>query len=142
MACLKHPHIMQVLGYSVNQRGFFYHLMELMATDLRTYMDEILGSEDRTQMSRMSSGEDQGPFKLAVALDIMLQVAEALNYMHKNRMVHRDVKSSNILVSPMQSPEGYLVVKGAEFGLSKFSTTSHQIINVGTTRYMALRCLA
>jgi serine/threonine protein kinase len=137
MACLKHPHIVQILGTSVNQPGFFYLFMELMATDLRTYMDEILGSEDQTQMSRMSSGEDQGPFKLAVALDIMLQVAEALEYMHKNRIVHRDVKSSNILVSPMQSPEGYLVVKLADFGLSKFSTTSHQTNNVGTTRWMA-----
>jgi serine/threonine protein kinase len=137
MACLKHPHIVQILGYSVNQRGFFYLLMELMATNLRIYMDEILGSEDQTQMSRMSSGEDQGPFKLAVALDIMLQVAEALEYMHINGMVHRDVKSPNILVSPMQSPEGYLVVKLADFGVSKFST-SHQTINVGTTSHQTI----
>ncbi len=140
MACLKHPHIVQILGYSVNQRGFFYLLMELMATDLRTYMDEILGSGDQTQMSRMSSDEDHRPFKLAVALDIMLQVAKALDYLHENRVVHRDIKSSNILVTlmpPMQSPERSVVVKLADFGLSKFSTTSHQTINVGTTRYMA-----
>ncbi len=139
MACLKHPHIVQILG-SVNQRGFFYLLEELMATDLRTYMDEILGSEDQPKMSRMSSDADHRPFKLAVAIDIMLQVAEGLKYLHEKRIVHRDIKSSNILVKTMlhmQSPERSVVVKLADFGISKFSTTSHQTTNVGTTRWMA-----
>jgi len=130
---LSHPNIVQI-HHSVEPRGF---LMELMSTDLRTYMDQILGSEDQTQMSRMSSDKDQGPFTLAVALDIMLQVAKAMDYIHKTGVVHRDLKPKNILIEPGQSPEIYVHVKVADFGVSQFTGTSEQTINVGTTTYMA-----
>ncbi len=131
---LSHPNIVQIL-HSVEPHGF---LMELMSTDLRTYMGQILGSEDQTQMSRMSSDKDQGPFNLAVALDIMSQIAEGLDYLHKRRIVHRDLKATNILVTEhSQSPEWYVNVKLADFGLSKFTGTPEQTINVGTIPYMA-----
>ncbi len=110
---LSHPNIVQIL-HSVEPHGF---LMELMSTDLRTYMGQILGSEDQTQMSRMSSDKDQGPFKLAVAVDIMLQIAEGMHYLHKR--------------------ERYVDVKLADFGVSEFTGTSEQTINVGTIPYMA-----
>jgi serine/threonine protein kinase len=131
---LSHPNIVQIL-HSVEPHGF---LMELMSTDLRTYMGQILGSEDQTQMSRMSSDKDQGPFKLAVALDIMSQVAEGMDYLHKRRIVHRDLKSKNILVTEhSRSPEWYVNVKLADFGVSEFTGTPEQTINVGTIPYMA-----
>jgi serine/threonine protein kinase len=131
---LSHPNIVRIL-HTVKPHGF---LMELMSTDLRTYMDQILGSEDQTQMSRMSSYKDKGPFKLAVAVDIMLQIAMAMDYLHINKLAHRDLKSSNILIRvPSPSPERYVNVKLADFGGSKFTGTSEQTINVGTITYMA-----
>jgi serine/threonine protein kinase len=131
---LSHPNIVQIL-HSVEPHGF---LMELMSTDLRTYMGQILGSEDQTQVSRMSSDKDQGPFNLAVALDIMLQIAEGINYLHESDVVHRDLKATNILVTvDSQSPERYVDVKLADFGVSEFTGTSEQTINVGTIPYMA-----
>jgi serine/threonine protein kinase len=134
MQKLSHPNIVQIL-HSVKPHGF---LMELMSTDIRTYMNQILGSEDQTQMSRMSSDKDQGPFKLAVALDIMSQVADGMDYIHKSGIVHRDLKPSNILITvPSQSLERYVDVKLADFGVSEFTRTSEQTINVGTLTYMA-----
>jgi serine/threonine protein kinase len=68
----------------------------------------------------------------------MLQVAKAMQYLHRNKIVHRDLKTSNILVD--DSTEGYVLVKLADFGLAKTynrtQTVSTQTIG-GTTRYAA-----
>ncbi len=131
---VSHPNIVKLFSY-VEPRGF---LMELMSTDLRTYMDQILGLEDQTRMSRMSSDKDRGPFKLAVALDIMSQIADGMDHIHKCGIIHRDLKPSNILITvTSQSPERYVGVKVADFGVSEFTRTSEQTINVGTIPYMA-----
>ena len=43
-------------------------------------------------------GRDQGsPFTIFGAVDIMLQLAEDMRYLDERRIVHRDLKSSNIL---------------------------------------------
>jgi serine/threonine protein kinase len=85
------------------------------------------------------------PFYLPVAVDIMLQVARGLKYMHEQQVGHWDIKSSNILVNPTSVPElaemGYIDVKVADFGLAKAkltsSTATKQTDNIGTKSYMA-----
>jgi serine/threonine protein kinase len=68
----------------------------------------------------------------------MLQVAKAMQYLHRNKIVHRDLKTSNILVD--DSTEGYVLVKLADFGLAKTydktQTVGTQTAG-GTTRYAA-----
>jgi serine/threonine protein kinase len=62
---------------------------------------------------------------MTAAVDLMLQVARGLKYLHSKRIVHRDVKSSNILVKALtgvpslEYEEGYLSAKIADFGTSK-----------------------
>jgi serine/threonine protein kinase len=84
---------------------------------------------------------------MTAAVDLMLQVARGLKYLHSQRIVHRDVKSSNILVKALtgvpelEYKEGYLSAKLADFGTSKtkISSTrfSMQTSNIGTTPWMA-----
>lgn len=92
-------------------------------------------------------GEDVMPFSLPVAIDIMLQVGQALWYMHDRHVTHRDLKTANILVRRVNKAladfcnEGYLEIKLADFGLAKAdentSTSEWQSVNAGTRRYGA-----
>jgi serine/threonine protein kinase len=40
------------------------------------------------------------PFSLSVVMDIMLQIAKALKYMHGKGVAHLDIKPLNILATP------------------------------------------
>lgn len=108
-------------------------VMELMNGNLTDHI------EHRAQVLNEPSLE------LAVALDIILQIAEGMQYLHEKRVAHRDLKSVTILINPVQilgmENAGYAQVKLADFGLSKIkegsATYSIQTANRGTTRWMA-----
>jgi hypothetical protein len=130
-AGLSHPHIVRVFGVSTNKGHSCNLVMELMSGDLSKYIHMDHPRRDETR-----------PFELAIAVDIMLQIAEGMQYLHDKQIVHRDLKSSNILVDSVDcSGKGYLRVKVADFGLAKIkaasATYSLQTKNVGTTRWMA-----
>src|SRR5581483_7979034 len=69
--------------------------------------------------------EQQGPFPLGRAGQLLGQVLLALAYSHAAGVVHRDVKPSNILVTPGPSGEE---ARLADFGLAKAYTSA----DVGT----------
>ncbi len=123
-----HPHIVQYFWHW--QEGRKSHMMmELMPANLSTHLNRRNGT----------------PFPLHVAIDIMLQIAKAMQYLHSKRpqkIVHRDLKPLNILVKSLpESSDGYIQVKLADFGVSKFynktETSSPQTHMVGTSVYAA-----
>ena len=56
----------------------------------------------------------KGPMKEQEAFIVMKQLAEAVNYLHENKIAHRDIKLANILKFSGNN------VKLADFGLSSF----------------------
>jgi serine/threonine protein kinase len=63
-----------------------------------------------------------------------------MNYLHQNRVVHRDLKSMNILVK-YNEHDRHVYAKVGDFGLSKIKelswTPSNQTMNMGSNRWMA-----
>src|SRR4030095_13468647 len=55
----------------------------------------------------------RGPLSIPQAVDIAIQVAEALDEAHSLSIVHRDIKSSNVIVAARG------MVKVLDFGLAK-----------------------
>ncbi len=73
------------------------------------------------------------PMSLATALDIISQVGDALDYAHANRVIHRDVKPANILITTENR------VKITDFGIARLesSNLTQEGQLLGTPNYMA-----
>lgn len=84
-----------------------------------------------------------GPLQLNEALELFLQVAEALKHVHKADIVHRDLKPSNIILQ--SSDLSNLKIKLADFGIAsvlKESTEGSETLTktgdiVGSPAYMS-----
>lgn len=68
-------------------------------------------------------------------LDLFLQSSNGLNHLHKNKLVHQDIKLENILVhGPSDGP----VIKIANFGMSRIiEREMTNMTALGTNAYMA-----
>ncbi|GAB4327969.1 MAG: hypothetical protein Kow0037_01930 [Calditrichia bacterium] len=115
-ARLKHPHIVQVYTLG-EEHGCHYMAMEYVEGEsLRQILEreEVLSEADAIKIGR--------------------QVLEALQYAHQHKIIHRDVKPGNILVS------GQGWVKLTDFGLAHLgedAEVTQQGALLGTPAYMA-----
>lgn len=77
---------------------------------------------------------DRGVVPIREALDLAIQIARGLSAAHARNIVHRDVKPSNVIITPEN------VVKIVDFGLARVvaSASATQSISLtGTLPYMA-----
>ncbi|HVS14340.1 MAG TPA: serine/threonine-protein kinase [Thermoanaerobaculia bacterium] len=121
VASLDHPNVVKLLGYRQTDSGLRVMVMDYVS-DLD--LSEYLSSEG-----------------LAVdhALDLLADVAAALDYAHAHGVVHRDVKPSNVLLERTAStPPTYRAVL-TDFGIAKsLGTTQLTRSNlIGTVTHMS-----
>ncbi|KAK9103820.1 hypothetical protein Sjap_021074 [Stephania japonica] len=103
ISSFSHPNVMHFLcGFCDEEKKECFLLMELMSKDLSSYIKESCGPRKRI------------PFSLPVAVDLMLQIARGMEYLHSQQICHGDLNPSNILVRARNIPEGYLLRKFQE----------------------------
>lgn len=78
---------------------------------------------------------EQGKFSEKDARSVIRQVLKGVEYLHMRKVVHRDLKLENILLSD-QTPQA--IVKIADFGLARFFADNSELRTVcGSPLYVA-----
>jgi tRNA A-37 threonylcarbamoyl transferase component Bud32 len=121
-AILRHPNVISCHGISIAPPTFVvvmeycpYTLLQYVQADERPF-DELLG--------------------------LMLDVASAVAYLHRKMLIHRDIKSSNIMVSNSETHSVVRpVAKLIDFGESRQVSTRPMTLT-GTPQYIAPEMLA
>ncbi len=108
IATLQHPHIVNVLDFDV-QQGIPFLVMEYYP-----------GGSLRQRHPR---GER---VPLPTVISYVKQVAEALQYAHAQRLIHRDVKAANMLIGPKRE------IVLSDFGIA---TIAHSTSSIGTHNF-------
>ena len=113
---LTHPGIVTIHDIAEDESGRPYIVMEYI---------------DGKPLNLLLGPTVQLPFELL--LDIGIQVAEALDFAHRNGIVHRDIKPPNILVTA----DGH--AKIADFGIARLEGTdlTQEGTSLGTPSYMS-----
>ena len=119
-ASLDHPHIVPIFKAGDEDDALFLAMRYVEGTDLAKLL------------------RDGGALDPRRAIDLLEQVAEALDAAHEKGLVHRDVKPSNVLVAVAGGKEHCYL---ADFGLTKRTGSLSGISApgdvVGTLEYVA-----
>lgn len=76
--------------------------------------------------------KQKGVFKLPALIRVAIDVSKGMDYLHKNNIIHRDLKAANLLMDENE------VVKVADFGVARVKTQSGVMTaETGTYRWMA-----
>src|SRR5262245_12779330 len=93
-AALSHPNIAHIYEIGEADDGYFIAMEYVEGAPL----DRTIGAQ---------------PLPIAECLDIAMQITDALDEAHSKGITHRDIKSSNIMITPRGR------VKVLDFGLAK-----------------------
>lgn len=110
LSSLRHPHIISVLDYGFDADRQPYFTMDLLE-----------GAQTLLQAGEKQSVEAQ--------VNLLIQVLQALAYLHRRGILHRDLKPANVLVN------AHGQAKVLDFGLSATAEQAQGI--AGTLAYMA-----
>jgi serine/threonine-protein kinase len=122
---ISHPHALSVTDFGEDEGGIVFLVMEYLRG--RTLKQVIRAS---------------GPLQLARAVEITRQVAGALDAAHAEGVVHRDLKSDNIMLEEVGGTNDW--AKVLDFGIAKIQEpvgqdpelTAPNLI-IGTPQYMS-----
>lgn len=113
-ASLNHPNVIPIFDAGEVDGRLYLAMLPVAGEDLAG----VLGREGSLPADR--------------TLEVLGQVAGALDAAHARGLVHRDVKPANILIAPGQGREEGDHVYLADFGLTKKAGSQSQLTRVGT----------
>ena len=114
LGSLSHPNIVSVLT-AEKQEGVFFIVMEYVAGET---LETVIMREGAVELTR--------------ALDFAVQIANAVDYAHRQNVIHRDLRPGNVLISEQG------LVKVADFGTSRvLEIAAHGTTVIGSPPYMA-----
>lgn len=114
LAALNHPNIVTILTAEKQDSVFFI------------VMEYVPGENLEAVVAR------DGSLDLSLALDYTCQICNAVDHAHKQGVLHRDLRPSNVLVTDSG------LVKVADFGTSRFlEIAAHGTTIIGSPPYMA-----
>ena len=114
LGSLSHPNIVSVLT-AEKQEGVFFIVMEYVAGET---LETIIMREGAIELTR--------------ALDFTVQIANAVDYAHRQNVIHRDLRPGNVLINEQG------LVKVADFGTSRvLEIAAHGTTVIGSPPYMA-----
>jgi serine/threonine protein kinase len=122
---ISHPNALSVTDFGEDESGNVFLVME------------FLSGKTLKQVIR-----DEGPLPLAKVVDITRQVGDALNAAHSQGVVHRDLKSDNIMLLDTTSGDHAKVL---DFGIAKINEADGVVdtnltapnLVIGTPQYMS-----
>ena len=122
-SAMSHPSVTSVVDFGEDERVGMFMVMEFVEGEA---LNKVLFREKRLAIRK--------------ACEIVLQVSEALHYIHKQNVVHCDIKTENILIAE-EDHEGKrtkMVAKLLDFGLARSLTASRASTSLsGTPHYVA-----
>jgi len=114
LATLNHPNIVTILTAEKQENVFFI------------VMEYVPGETLETIIAR------EGALDVPLALDYTCQICNAVDHAHRQGVLHRDLRPSNVLVTESG------LVKVADFGTSRFlEIAAHGTTVIGSPPYMA-----
>jgi len=130
---------LQLLGREINimkklQHKNIVQLFDLYETqtDLFLILEFIPGGELFEQIV------ERGSYSEHDAANIIRQILEGIDYMHKHGVVHRDLKPENLLCATLKTETNKpTIIKIADFGLSKDIESGTMSTSCGTPSYVA-----
>lgn len=148
LATVQHPFVVRMVGCAFESKiesGFL--AMERMEHDLHSVIVKQCPKP----------GPGVSPFPLIVAIDIMMQISEGMQYLQAHNILHRDLKAKNVLLNrcrrvrrslsaayrrfpdlaSLLHTEDYYTAKLADFGIAKDRINSSMTMMVGTTPWRA-----
>jgi tRNA A-37 threonylcarbamoyl transferase component Bud32 len=96
-----HPGVIDIFSFGQTTDGRLYLVMDL-----------VEGKSLRKALI-------DGPLDAMAALDVLDQIADALDAAHARGVIHRDLKPDNVMLGPGQPPKVYVL----DFGLAKLLST-------------------
>ena len=132
---LSHPNVITIHDAGVYNNCQYIVMEYIEGVDICTYVQQ---QEEKNKQSdaKNASGEQQGrDWKLCARL--IYETALGLDYIHSQNMIHRDIKTANIMVRPNGSP---VII---DLGLVKFNRTQSYDLTqtretIGTIEYMSI----